>query len=651
MGDRPLGNLFDRSWEELSAFRIDEEWYGAEDADALPTGSAAPGKHHIVPEPAPSGPGGAVVSQPGLSATCKTCGIGPESAFESTQAMRAHYRGDWHRLNAQRRGRGLAPLTEPDFEALVGAGEAGSISGSDTESESEDGDEYEDAGDLGAGDALAAASRGPRIMLRRDATAPTSLPERIFIWRCMLAPPHDDGSQALRGVARLLGAPAAAAGAPGGRPQVWAVLLARGGHFAGSLFTVGRGAGSGREAARASLAAEALGGAADCLGAQKVKVVTEVPGCACIAHKTFHRYVVRAGQGGRQGAKDATGQVASSAGSALRRANERALAENIRGHLARWRPALERADLILVQLSRADRAAVFCAETGLKLTGDPRVRRVPVATKRPTFSETKRVVHALTSIYEAPKPPAKPPAKHQPTNAPATGAPAQPQQPPAAVQDQFSNWSLAGAAQAQAVANPWMPEEPASEAEPTVPPSELHKAARAGDAELVAQLLQEGHDPTVLDSRGWTPYMVASNKPARDAFRRHMAKCPDAWDWEEAAVPSALTEEMESRQKAQKKEKEQRRRQKEQERKRAARQTAQQREERRQQVLQEEIDRAAREAYATASSQPEQFRAGNKEDAAGRPPPRRGTTAGKVGRAIILLSIGAALLLPRARQR
>ena len=42
--------------------------------------------------------------------------------------------------------------------------------------------------------------------------------------------------------------------------------------------------------------------------------------------------------------------------------------------------------------------------------------------------------------------------------------------------------------------------------------SELHKAARAGDAQRVSRLLEEGSDPAVMDARGRPPYLVAANK-------------------------------------------------------------------------------------------------------------------------------------------
>lgn len=67
----------------------------------------------------------------------------------------------------------------------------------------------------------------------------------------------------------------------------------------------------------------------------------------------------------------------------------------------------------------------------------------------------------------------------------------------------------------------------------------------------VAQLLQKGENPTVLDARGKPPYSVAAEKEVRDAFRRYMAR-EDAlqWDWTAAGVPSALTPEMEAQQAA-----------------------------------------------------------------------------------------------------
>lgn len=80
----------------------------------------------------------------------------------------------------------------------------------------------------------------------------------------------------------------------------------------------------------------------------------------------------------------------------------------------------------------------------------------------------------------------------------------------------------------------------------------LHKAAKAGDAERIARLLESGHDPTALDAKSRPPYALATEKAARDAFRRFMAAHPDKWDYAAAALPSALTEDLEAAQAAKK---------------------------------------------------------------------------------------------------
>ena len=46
-----------------------------------------------------------------------------------------------------------------------------------------------------------------------------------------------------------------------------------------------------------------------------------------LAHKTFHRYVVRAKRGTAQGSRDSQGSAPKSAGASLRRYNEAALTQ------------------------------------------------------------------------------------------------------------------------------------------------------------------------------------------------------------------------------------------------------------------------------------------------------------------------------------
>jgi hypothetical protein len=81
--------------------------------------------------------------------------------------------------------------------------------------------------------------------------------------------------------------------------------------------------------------------------------------------------------------------------------------------------------------------------------------------------------------------------------------------------------------------------------EPALP---LHKAAAAGNAPLVSQLLDSGSDPTLVDGGGKTAYEVAANKDVRDAMRRFMAAQPGRWDYAAARIPSALSPDLEDAQ-------------------------------------------------------------------------------------------------------
>ncbi|KAF9134136.1 hypothetical protein BGW39_008051 [Mortierella sp. 14UC] len=93
-----------------------------------------------------------------------------------------------------------------------------------------------------------------------------------------------------------------------------------------------------------------------------------------------------------------------------------------------------------------------------------------------------------------------------------------------------------------------------------------------GQAQMVQQLLEcHGADPMVtisslikrmdkalepvsnelldlaISAKPWTVYDVAKDKETRNAFRRAMARMPDAWKWTDLArVPSALTPDMET---------------------------------------------------------------------------------------------------------
>lgn len=94
---------------------------------------------------------------------------------------------------------------------------------------------------------------------------------------------------------------------------------------------------------------------------------------------------MRQGQGGRQATQDKTGKYAKSAGSRLRRHNEAALERDITDTLTAWQGLLASCDLVFVHAPSANRKAVLGQDSGHINPEDPRIRRVPFSTRRPTF--------------------------------------------------------------------------------------------------------------------------------------------------------------------------------------------------------------------------------------------------------------------------
>ena len=309
-----------------------------------------------------------------------------DQGFASAREQREALKSDLGRYNARRRRQGRAPLTEDEFDAMIARGgdEVSSISGSDSDSDSDDGEGGGDGGGEGGARTYAAVrgaeQGGAQIVFKDDAGEVA-----YAVWRCVLEDPsRKDASSRLdaNGAVRAL-----MALRDGARP--WAVVLARGGHFAASVFDPTKFASGTHAGARVEKK-------------PRGPIENVVPPASAILHKTFHRYVVRAKAGGRQSAKDAGGgKTIKSAGSSMRRANERALEEEIRECLSGWRSVLNDCALIFVSASKTDQRTLFDAPGKGKEAclgrGDERVRRVPFATRRPTFNETRRVVARLAS--------------------------------------------------------------------------------------------------------------------------------------------------------------------------------------------------------------------------------------------------------------
>ncbi|RZC34749.1 ankyrin repeat and zinc finger domain-containing protein 1 [Asbolus verrucosus] len=142
----------------------------------------------------------------------------------------------------------------------------------------------------------------------------------------------------------------------------WTVLMLGGGHFAGAIFK----------------------------------------GDDAILHKTFHCYTVRAGQGGAQSSRDnkSGGTHPKSAGASLRRYNEQALVQHVRGIIEAWKSELDRCSLIIYRASGPhNRSVLFGGGAPLLDRTDSRLRTIPFSTRRATFAEVKRVHSVITLAH------------------------------------------------------------------------------------------------------------------------------------------------------------------------------------------------------------------------------------------------------------
>ncbi|KAL7991863.1 hypothetical protein Chor_016119 [Crotalus horridus] len=117
-----------------------------------------------------------------------------------------------------------------------------------------------------------------------------------------------------------------------------------------------------------------------------------------LAHKTFHRYTVRARRGTAQGVRDGQGTMPKSAGASLRRYNEAALLKDIQELLTSWTSYLKEAECIFLRAPHNNQAPFFSSKLGPLQRSDPRIRRIPFSTRRATFREVGRVHGTLSSL-------------------------------------------------------------------------------------------------------------------------------------------------------------------------------------------------------------------------------------------------------------
>ncbi|KAJ9535320.1 hypothetical protein OSB04_un001572 [Centaurea solstitialis] len=245
-------------------------------------------------------------------------------------------------------------------------------------------------------------------------------------------------------------------------------------------------------------------------------------GNSVVAHKTFHRYVTRAKAGRKQSSEDGSGKIAHSAGASIRRHNELALKKDIQELLAAWKPYIDASACIIIYAPSHNQKLLFDGQTPCFSCPRNNIRHIPLTVRRPTFKEAQRLYKILTQVSIEPDEEIVPIIRENSTST-------------LGKENLRNNLDKRDVYEGSFVENP----------EVLCMSLPLHEAAKAGNADKVLELLEQGLDPCVVDERGRTPYRLAEGKEVRNAFRRFMALNVDKWDWRAAKVPSPLTKEME----------------------------------------------------------------------------------------------------------
>ncbi|KQJ84141.1 ankyrin repeat and zinc finger domain-containing protein 1 [Brachypodium distachyon] len=498
---RPLRSLFDLPSDFFDSYVL---------LRAHPSSAPSPAEPS---EPSRLAPAPSQQQQPteaaGARWTCHTCA----AEFDSLQEQREHFKSDLHRLNVKLSVAGKAIIKEEDLDkvdsdSLFDDLEVSSVSGSEDELEN-----------IPSSDRRLSV-RG-KEEFRKKLFFRSHSGDTVSIWRCVLFKEHEEpifdcksgntvshGSTSFVHEDEILSRVKCLTCEPRNTSHLRIILLTSGGHFAGCVFD----------------------------------------GNSTVAHKTFHRYVVRAKAGKRQSGKDATGKVAHSAGSSLRRYNEAALKKEVQELLVSWKSYFDVCVCAYIYAPSKNRQMLFDGDKTQSILQECDIRPLPLSVHRPTLKEAKRVYNNLTQLYYE-------------TECSIMGE-------VLPHVDNLTNFEQSPVAEEELIVSS---KEPISDSSLnldslnldeaiTIPSSNnkttpLHEAAKAGNVQQTLELLEQGLDPCIKDERGKTPYLLASDKEVRNTFRRFMALNLEKWDWHAADVPSALTKEMEESQAAKQAEK------------------------------------------------------------------------------------------------
>ncbi|KAM0323116.1 hypothetical protein ACHAQA_008966 [Verticillium albo-atrum] len=498
------------------------------------------------------------------SQACSLCGL----SFASLPDQRGHLKSDWHHYNLKQKLRGNKPVSEVDFEKLIGDLDE-SLSGSDS-SDSEDDDADDGARKDTTLTALlkkqaAIADKTSDSNTEYDEIAGSSKlkrnpgkPPLIWFTSPVLPKNHFFGlyrailtADDLRLDPKMVDVVKAKQleplvmpkiGKDGILPEIaykgphFFLCMIGGGHFAAMVVSLAPRPG---KSSAGPLNREAT----------------------VLAHKTFHRYTTRRKQGGSQSANDNAKGNAHSAGASIRRYNEQALIDDVRALLQEWKGLLDTSELLFIRATGStNRRTLFGPYDGQVLRqNDPRIRGFPFSTRRATQNELMRSFIELTRLKVRefdPEAEAQARAKAQSaastTTKPSTPKPAKPKL------SEEEETALLHTSQIQALirrsklpallsylttnnVSPDFRFQPPEQNHHA--PTPLHLASSQNSAPLVVGLVvRGGADPTLRNEQGKAPFEIAGERATRDAFRVARSELgEDRWDWDAAGVPSAMS--------------------------------------------------------------------------------------------------------------
>lgn len=297
-----------------------------------------------------------------------------------------------------------------------------------------------------------------------------------------------------------------------------------------------------------------------CKHHHKITISNPFANIIVLASKTFHRYTTRRKQGGAQSASDNARAKANSAGSTIRRANERMLQNEIKELLQSWAPLLKDCHRIFIRAAgRSNRQLLIGYPEAPIVKGDTRVVQLPFATGRPTLNECKSAWLRLTQtqVVDPPEPPLVPSASATKKESPAPLKPNSKSPEPAKeisaeepvsmkIADLIKRSKLPALKQLiekEANGNFDFELQPASKF--FLYPTPLLYAAHFDKHNVVSQLLKWGASPIKTNEQGQAVGDLAlPHQKTREALQMtRQALGEEKWDWKTAKVGPPLTKE------------------------------------------------------------------------------------------------------------